>query len=152
MPYVVSIATPEARDLVVAALRAAGEQRTRVARTASGQVATDKRAGKDVRPAAVRVVALLSEADTLESLAAELEAAEEVAVLSVDAHGALTTVPIPDPEDPPMPDQQRDDGTSPAAQALADLAGLTGYDPDEAEHPITGATSEDEPTTVEEVL
>lgn len=156
MPYVVRIATPEDRDLVVTALRASAEQRVRVARKAGGKVAADKRAGKEVRAAAVRVAMLLAEADTLEQTATDLEAATEVAVLSVDQAGRIETTPIPDPTaDTPPGDVDTDtdvddDGTSPQAQHLAELAGLKPTDPD-AEDPITHALPEDEPDTVEDI-
>lgn len=148
MTYTLTIATGEGRDLVVEALRAAARQRTTVARKAAGKVAESKRAGRDVRSSAVKVTGLLAEADVLEELADELAQVEALAILTpapmveVTEGGVTTTVPAP----------RTDDGTSAAAQALAQLAGLTPHDPDAPEDPLTGATPEDEPTTVEEVL
>lgn len=176
MTYTLRIATQETRDLVVAALRTGADQRTRVAKGAARQVAEAKRGGADVRSRAVKVTALLAEADELTTLAAELEQATDVPVLTYpggpitvtrtelgivggtpvnldetvapgvvelrdDAGTVLAAVAIPG-----------DDGTSPAAQAIAELAGLTPSDPDAVEDPLTGALPEDAPTTVEEVL
>lgn len=146
MPYRLTIATPEGRDLVVGALRAAADQRTRVARQAAGAVAATKAAGRDVRSSAVKVVALLAEADVLDNLAGELEQLDEVAIVS-----ATEDVPIPDATIEPA-DDEADDGLSVEAQAAAEAAGLKPYDPDEPEDPLTGATSEDDPTEPEEVL
>lgn len=151
MPYLVQLASPETRDLVVACLRAAADQRARVARKASAEVALEKRAGKDVRSSAVKVTTLLAEADDLANLADQLAAAEELPIVTtsdrpsiVDAATgvALTVVPAPGDDG---------DGTSPEAQAIAELAGLTPADPDAVEDPVTGALPEDEPTDVEDV-
>lgn len=151
MPYVVQLATQETRDLVVACLRTAADQRARVARKASAEVAAEKRAGKDVRSSAVKVTTLLAEADDLSNLADQLAAAQDLPVVTsvrppvVDAGTgapeALTVVGAP----------SDDDGTSPEAQAVAELAGLTPADPDAVEDPLTGALPEDEPATVEDV-
>lgn len=151
MPYVVQLATKETRDLVVGCLRAAADQRARVARKASAEVAVEKRAGKDVRSSAVKVTTLLAEADDLANLADQLAAAPELPIVTstrapvVDAAtgapAALAVVGAP----------EDDDGTSPEAQALAELAGLTPADPDAVEDPLTGALPEDEPTDVEDV-
>lgn len=160
MTYTLSIATEETRDLVVDALRAAADQRTRVARGAARQVAAAKAGGTDVRSRSVKVTALLAEAGDLAELAEELAAATEVAVITVAADGALE---FPPAKSTPLDALEAmaaaavatvgtDDGTSLAAQAIADLAGLTPHDPDAPEDPLTGATPEDEPTAVEEVL
>lgn len=173
MPYVLTIATPEGRDLVVAALRAEADKRTRVARGAAQHVAADKLAGgRDVRSSAVRVAMLLAEAGQLADLADELAAATELAVLSVAADGALRTAGIPEPKagdatavvvDPLRPGLTAqdlaaaagvpDDGLSDAAHRAAELAGLEDayVDPD-GEDVETGATAEDDPDEVEEVL
>lgn len=168
MTYTLSVATQEGRDLVVEALRQAARQRTTVARKAAVKVAEDKRAGtRDVRPASVKVTALLAEAGTLEELADELATATDVAIVTVDAAGRLE-VPAPRDAEAVVAEQERitgldrqtiaalhpaaDDGTSVAAQLAAERAGLKPYDPDEPEDPLTGATSEDDPVEVEEVL
>jgi hypothetical protein len=160
--YTVTIATEATRDLVVEALRAAAEQRTRVARGAARTVAATKAADPraDVRSRSVKVTALLAEAGDLDALATEVAALESLVVMHVDAHGRIevegslrdvvevteggvtTTVPAPDV----------DDGTSEEAQALAELAGLKPSDPDAVEDPVTGALPEDEPTEPVEVL
>lgn len=175
MPYVLRLATPDTRDLVVEALRSAASQRTRVATRAAREVAKAKADRRDVRSQAVKVTALLAEAAELGELADELAAATEVAVMSVDQAGKITTVPIPDPtapartprevaeaalegldnegeDTPPEDGAEEDDGTSLEAQRLAQLAGLTEavVDPD-APDVDTGSIGEDEPTTVEEV-
>lgn len=153
MPYVLKIATEAARDLVVASLKGAADQRTRVARQAAGKVAEAKRANpsKDVRSASVRVTSLLGEADTLERLAAELAAAPHVPIVEAapeaeDPLAALGAVPEA------LEELAADDGTSAEAQHLAELAGLTPADPDAVEDPITHALPEDEPAEAEEVL
>lgn len=150
MPYVVQLATRETRDLVVGCLRTAADQRARVARKASSEVAAEKRAGKDVRSSAVKVTALLAEADELAKLADELAAAEDLPIVTSTrppvveaATGAPVLAVVGDPGD--------DDGTSPEAQAVAELAGLTPADPDAVEDPETGALPEDEPTEPEDV-
>lgn len=158
MPYIVSLATAEDRDLVVTALRSAADQRTRVARGAARKVAELKAAKRDVRSQAVKVTDLLAEADVLAELANELEAAtnvlvvrpaptdEELDALRAQLAGDNTAVVVPDGE------PAEDDGTSPAAQALAAAAGLT--DAIVEDGVDTGATTEDEPDgdDVEEVL
>ena len=174
MPYVLRLATPDTRDLVVEALRSAASQRTRVATRAAREVAKAKADRRDVRSQAVKVTALLAEAAELGELADELADATEVAVMSVDQAGKITTAPIPDPtapartprevaeaalegrdaeeDTPPEDGAEEDDGTSLEAQRLAQLAGLTDavVDPD-APDVDTGSIREDEPTTVEEV-
>lgn len=149
MPYLVQLASPETRDLVVGCLRAAADQRARVARKASSEVAIDKRAGKDVRSSAVKVTTLLAEADDLANLADQLAAAEELPIVShvrtlPSVVDAATGSPVPAVA-------ETGDGTSPEAQAIAELAGLTPADPDAVEDPVTGALPEDEPTDVEDV-
>lgn len=145
MSYTLTIATREDRDLIVAALRQASNQRTRVARQASGKVAADKRAGKDVRSASVKVTALLAEADVLEGLADELAATRDVPV--------VTATPVPATlTDDAVATSLGDDGTSVAAQAIAELAGLTPADPDAVEDPLTGALPEDAAPAPEEIL
>lgn len=206
MPYTISLATDATRTLVADALDAAGDQRTRVALKAARQVAEDKARSKDVRSQAVKVTALLAEADELKTIAAELRAATEVAVLAVDQRGRITAtgggagslparpegggggsgvdalgrdgavtlteeavaqleasttprvaaladliVSVKGAENTPPGDVDNppavvDDGTSPEAQHLADLAGLTPANPDAVEDPLTGALPEDEPT------
>lgn len=161
MTYVLRLATEETRDLVVTSLRAAADQRTRVARGAAGQVAEERRAGRDVRTKAVKVTALLAEADTLAKVADELATAEAVHVVerAITPPGAFPGDPAVDLtrlEDPTPLDVAAtslgDDGTSAAAQRIAALAGLTPADPDAVEDPLTGALPEDTPTTAEEVL
>jgi hypothetical protein len=147
MPYVVTLATQETRDLVVGCLRAAADQRARVARKASSEVAIEKRAGKDVRSSAVKVTTLLAEADDLANLADQLAAAPELPIVSV----VRPTVIDAATGAPAVVGAGEDDGTSPAAQAAAELAGLTPADPDAVEDPLTGALPEDEPATVEDV-
>jgi len=160
MSYTLSIATRETRDLVVESLRAAADQRTRVARGAARQVAAAKAGGTDVRSRSVKVTALLAEAGDLAELADQLEAAEDLVIVSTTtATAPVTTVAIGRqtavtklPGAPEAPAGTVDDGTSPAAQALAELAGLTPADPDAVEDPVTGALPEDEPAQPEEVL
>lgn len=150
MTYVLRLADDDTRALVVASLRAAADQRTRVARGAAGKVAEDKRAGRDVRAQAVKVTVLLAEADTLARVADQLAAAEDLPIVEhtvTDTLEALAGVP-----DALAALEAGDDGTSAAAQHLAALAGLTPADPDAVEDPETGALPEDNPTTVEEVL
>lgn len=152
MPYVVHIATKETRDLVVGALRAASDQRARVARKASSEVAADKRAGKDVRSSAVKVTTLLAEADELAQLADQIATAEQLPIVTTQTRAPIVdaatgaTLPVV-----VGATGETDDGTSPEAQALAELAGLTPADPDAVEDPLTGALPEDEPTDVEDV-
>lgn len=163
MPYVLTIATPEGRDLVVAALRTAADQRTRVARSAAGKVAEQKRAGRDVRSSAVKVTTLLAEADVLVELAAELETLEELAIAIVTPAPQLAAVPIPDPTREPTAEELAalreqltgdpapvDDGTSPQAQALAAAAGLE--DAIVEDGVDTGAIAEDDVDEPEDVL
>ena len=160
MPYTLTIATPATRALVVEALRGAADQRTRVAKGAARKVAGARAEGRDVRSQAVKVTALLAEADELSELAAELEAAAEVVVLSVAQDGALEVIPIPEPvepllEDPDEDEDPDDDGLSPAAHAAAERAGLTAVAVDEDAPDVdTGADPEDDPadTDVEEAL
>lgn len=156
MPYTLSIATPEARDLVVAALREAADKRSRVARTAGRGLAIEKRGGKDVRSGAVRVAMILGEAGDLEALAEELASAANLPILERLTNA---TIAIPDPADEADPltpadlgQLAGDDGTSLEAQALAALAGLSPSDPDAVEDPLTNALPEDEPTKPEEIL
>ena len=151
MPFLVQLASPETRDLVVACLRAAADQRARVARKASANFALEKRAGKDVRSSAVKVTTLLAEADDLANLADQLAAAEELPIVTttdrptiVDAATGVALIARP-------AGGGAGDGTSPEAQALAELAGLTPADPDAVEDSVTGALPEDEPTDVEDV-
>ena len=164
MPYVIRLATDEDRALVVTALRTGADQRTRVALGASRKVAEAKRAGTDVRSQAVKVTNLLAEADVLATLATELEAAEALPVLSqvtdLDAMRAALAGKASGVDVSAAIDEQQaanpseaDDGTSPAAKALAAAAGLKdaiiledGVD--------TGAIAEDDPDgdDVEEVL
>lgn len=157
MTYRLTILTDYDRDLVVESLRSSADQRVRVARKASTSVADDKRAGKDVRSAAVKLTALLAEADVLEGLATELAAAPEVNLLAdvplVVAGAAIAAGERLEVQGIPIdPADIVDDGTSKAAQELAALAGL------EAaiivEDPLTGALPEDEPAAdqIEEAI
>lgn len=173
MTYTLRLLTVESRDLVVEALLAESDKRTRVAQGAAQHVAADKQAGvKDVRSSAVRVAMLLAEAGQLADLARELRAAEDVPVYTMPGHISLTeeqiaaTLPdsvvvnvqrdeVPggpwtDPavtvvvDTPPDPDPE-DDGLSPAAQALAALAGLDDAKLDEDDPTLaTNATVEDD--------
>lgn len=153
MPYVIRLATTEDRDLVVAALRSAADQRTRVARGAARKVAEAKALKRDVRSQAVKVTDLLAEADVLAELANDLERAtelpvvtpatpEELEAMREQLAGDAAAVVIP----------TEDDGTSPQAQALAAAAGLE--DAIVEDGVDTGATAEDEPDAddVAEVL
>lgn len=152
MTYLLSIATPEGRDLVVTALRQASDQRTRVARGAARKVAEAKAAKRDVRSQAVKVTDLLAEADVLAELATELERTEELVILHTSGPG-VTAIPIPEPPTRgaagalPLDDEEdpEDDGLSAAAHRAAELAGLedTVIDPDDPTLD-TGATAEDD--------
>lgn len=62
--------------LVVEALTAGADTRTRAAAAASAQVEKDRRHGTDVRSRAVRVVTMLAEAQQLRALAGKLEAGD----------------------------------------------------------------------------
>lgn len=154
MPYTLTVATPEDRDLVVAALRGAANQRLRVARTAGGEVAREKRQGADVRSAAVRVTMLLAEADALETIAADLEAAEESTVVRVAQDGSLEVPPTVETIESlrAQLSGDEDDGTSLEAQALAELAGLTAADPDAVEDELGRLPEDLDVAEVEEVL
>lgn len=159
MTYVLALATEATRDLVVAALTTAGEQRTRVALKAAAAVAELAKARKDVRSRAVKVTALLADAAELGDLAATLKAATPLvehrgpapdlptpAPVDVDSLRTLLTGEEPTAEDPDVPpDPDDDDGTSPEAQRLAALAGLEPA----VEDPLTGSIPEDEPTDAE---
>lgn len=144
MSYTLQIATTEARDLVVASLRASADQRTRVARRASAEVMADKGSGKDPRSGAVKVTALLNEANTLTDLADELAAATDLVLLTTG-----TGLPfVPPGTEANLVGLTGDDGTSPAAQALAELAGLTTpLDPAAVEDPETHELPEDRAAT-----
>lgn len=157
MPYTVSLATVEDRDLVVTALRSAADQRTRVARGAARKVAEAKALKRDVRSQAVKVTDLLAEADVLAELAIELEAATDVPVVrpvadlgGIVGEEELAALREQLTGEPAAPVE--DDGTSPQAQALAAAAGLE--DAIIEDGVDTGATAEDEPAgdDVEEVL
>lgn len=149
MTYVLTLATEADRDLVVDALKSAGDQRTRVARQASRKVAMDKRAGKDVRSAAVRVTAMLAEADALIDLASSLAAQDEIPVVRYTTTDFIRDVIKGDLTPTEAPD---DDGTSAAAQHLAALAGLDQDLPDEDADDIeSGALTEDDDPNPTEV-
>lgn len=158
MSYTLTIATDADRTLVVEAIRAAAEQRTRVARGAAGNVQLAKAAGQDVRAKAVRVTLLLAEADRLSKLATELEDAPLITVVTPTSNTAAsndsgTTVAVTEGGMTTVVAAPAvDDGTSSAAQALAELAGLRAADPDAVEDPLTGAVPEDEPLEVEDAL
>lgn len=147
MTYRLTIATPEARTLVVEALRAGADVRARAARKLSANVMADKAEGRDARSGAVKVTTLLNQADQLEQIAAELEAAEEVAVLSLVEPADLAPVVPPGTEAGAVKlTGIEDDGTSPEAQRLAELAGLEPADPDKpapVEDPVTNELPED---------
>jgi hypothetical protein len=143
MSYTVTIATEAERDLVVAVIRQAAAQRIRTATKAAGMVKTDKDAKRDVRASSVRVAMVLAEADTLTTLADDLEAMTQgPAVLAATGPATPTGAAINGLNDEqlatiPFPG---DDGTSPEAQRIAALAGLS---PDLPEDPETNATAED---------
>lgn len=175
MSYTLRLLTEEARDLVVEALRAESDKRTRVARGAAQHVAADKAAGvKDVRSGAVRVAMLLAEAGTLADLADELAATEDVPVVgrgivaltdlkagqsvAVDGAGHVTAadavlaaveagkVDLTPLED--LIEQEGDDGLSPAAHAA--MAQADAFAEEYLEDPDgtdvdTHAIGEDEP-------
>jgi hypothetical protein len=172
MPYVLTIATPATRTLVVEAMRARADTLARAATRASADLELERAAGKDVRSRAVKLVTMLAQARDLENLAGELEALEELALVEASAAG-VTAVPIPEPvpltvgADEPgaitaveaaalleerrlelVPPPADDDGLSAAAHALADAAGL---EPTVLEDDL-GALPEDEPTDVVDVL
>ncbi|KWW97375.1 hypothetical protein LI90_4347 (plasmid) [Carbonactinospora thermoautotrophica] len=63
--------------IVVDALLAAAETRTRAARRAAGEVEADRAAGRDVRSAAVRIVRVLGEAERLRQVAEQITATPE---------------------------------------------------------------------------
>lgn len=168
MTYTLALPDADARDLAVTALRSEADRRSRASEQLAGIVRQDKAAGQDVRPSAVRVTMLLGEAAELRAMADMLAEAPETGVIAgpvVNGTPARTldealAMPTAVPADEPLPGVDvgtgGDDGTSEAAQRLAELAGLTAddpdaraYDPNEPEDPETGATSEDEPTDAE---
>lgn len=166
--YRLTLATEATRDLVVEALRAEASRRSRVATKASLTVAEDKLAKRDVRSAAVRVTGLLAEAAQLGQLADELAAAEALpivdrvpplAVAKPELEVDLTKLDDPTPLDvaaamlgvdagtgePVLEEDPDDDGLSPAAHAIAELAGLDDALLDEDDPTLdTGATAEDD--------
>lgn len=152
MPFLLTLATDDDRRVVVDSLRSASDQRTRVARRLAADVSADKRAGKDARSAAMKVAGLLDEANTLAQAADQLAGATNLLMIEhttpPNSEQPSVHVTTENPDDDPD-----DDGTSPAAQAVADLAGLTDNpeaDPDaEDEH---GASAEDRAGAVESVL
>lgn len=133
MPYTLSLIDVESRDLVVAALRAGADQRSRAAERIAKIVRSDKAARKDVRPDSVRVTILLGEAAELRAAADTLATAEDTALVAYvpppDAP-AIVDAATGDPVLIGLGTPPEDDGTSPQAQAMAELANLTGYDPD----------------------
>lgn len=138
MTYTLSLVDTESRDLVVNALRAEADRRGRAAERIAGMVRQDKAAGQDVRTSSVRVTVLLGEAAELRAAADTLaEAQDLVLVATTPVVNAATGAPIATAisveliDGPPTLPGLEGDGTSPQAQAMADLAGLTGYDPDE---------------------
>lgn len=146
MPYTLTLATPDTRDLVVTALRTAADQRTRVARGAARKVAEAKAARRDVRSQAVKVTDLLAEADVLAELAADLEQQPALPLVVAD-----TTASGEDPA-PASAEDPAGDGLSAAAHRAAALAGLEDALPDPDDPTLdTGATAEDEPDDAEEV-
>lgn len=164
MPYTVTLATAEDRDLVVGCLRSAADQRTNVARKAAAEVARDRAAKVEHRTSAVKVAMLLAQSDALVNLADELAAAPELPVLRAvgdatpvgTAINGLTDEQLnaalsaagETPAAPAPPAMNLDvaiatvlaaaDGTSPEAQQLAATAGLV-------EDPETGVAPEDVP-------
>ncbi len=129
-----NLAVPEAdRDLVVACLRAASDQRMRVARTAAGTIPTDKAEGKEVRGQALKVAMVLAESNTLATLADTLAAATMAAAPTIDptptATAAVAGQPVPD---------------VPLEVAIAVVLAAAGQTPAaNLEDPLTGATLED---------
>lgn len=164
MPYTVTLATAEDRDLVVGCLRSAADQRTNVARKAAAEVARDRAAKLEHRSSAVKVAILLAQSDALVTLADELAAATELPVLRAvgaatptgqavngltdeQLNAALSAADTDTPAPvPPAMDLNvaiatvlaAADGTSPEAQQLAATAGLV-------EDPETGVAAEDVP-------
>lgn len=68
---------PHVAPAAVEALRSAARQRRAVAERAAGELQAEKAAGKDIRTGAVKVVALLGEADNLEHVAGRIASALE---------------------------------------------------------------------------
>lgn len=140
MTYTLSLLTAASRDLVVEALRAEADKRTRVAQGAALALAPDRAARKDVRAASVRVTDLLAEAGTLDQLATELAAAQDVPLITgpdatrlvveqpahavtltgLEEHAveaAASTEGLLDPIDTALVEELGDDGLSDAAHA-----------------------------------
>lgn len=162
MPYTLTVANEDRRDTVVDALRRAADLKTKVARKAAGDLADDKSGGKDVRGPAVRVAMLLAEADYLTRAAdAFADAPETGGVLplpvttdadgktilgapaTVDASQVAAAMGVTDADVAAAVAAAGDDGTSPEAQRIAALAGLTASGPDIAEDPETNELPED---------
>lgn len=128
------------RDTVVEALRAQASTYRRAGIRAAGEAAVDKRAKKDVRARALKVIDILAIADTLEQTATTVEQAE---VLDTDALAARWHHPgdWPDPPaasngdhppaDPPDPDTPTDADVAATADYLD--ADLGTSDDDEAD-------------------
>lgn len=155
MTYTLTIPTGEDRDLVVTALRTVADQRTRVARRAATEVITERGTGKDARGGAVKVTALLHEANQLVILADALaDAADETPAKPVKAPAKPRRARKTAASTPP-PSADEGDGTSREAQRLAELAGLEPADPDAdpmlPEDPETNELPEDRAGPVEDV-
>jgi hypothetical protein len=77
-----------ATSLVAEALLAMSKQRVRVASTAAQEVTAEKAAGRDVRPSAVKVTALLADAAELEAISRQLATGELVLTTPLPRTGA----------------------------------------------------------------
>ena len=93
MTYTLRILTEDARDLVVAAMRAEAAKRTRVAQGAALALAEERALKRDVRSSAVKVADLLAEAGRLDQLADELANTPDVPVVS----GPVPPMAVTDP-------------------------------------------------------
>lgn len=117
--------TPEARAVVVDALRAQAAIRQRAATRAAGELAADRASGevKDVRPAAVRIANVLAEASDLTAFADRLAAGGELVV-----PGAVDRTVVADLVAPLAP-AAAEPGPTPAAAVPVHLPeGTTGED------------------------
>lgn len=118
MPYVLTVTSREERDAVVAALRQAADQRSRVAAQAAGEVLAAEQAAKaagrrdDLRPAALRVTRFLGEANLLQVIADRWERVEEVPLEAKVAAELTTaeTLPLDPPADPAPAEPTEEEG------------------------------------------
>lgn len=117
MPYVLTVTSREERDAVVAALRQAADQRSRVAAQAAGEVLAAEQAAKaagrrdDLRPAALRVTRFLGEANLLQVIADRWERVEEVPLEAKVAAELTTAETLPlDPPVDPAPAEPTEEG------------------------------------------